>query len=110
MPVRARIKKGSIQLIPFPFTDLSKKKIRPCVVLAHEGDDLIVVFITSVKPKGARWIHIEPTKMNGIKQSSYIRYAKIATLDINISLGEIGMLESSLHRNVIAEITKFIKV
>lgn len=43
-----RPSRGSIVLIPFPFSDLSHSKLRPAVVLAEAGkDDYILCQITS---------------------------------------------------------------
>lgn len=39
---------GKVILVPFPFSDLSKSKLRPAVVLADAGrDDWVLCQITS---------------------------------------------------------------
>lgn len=102
--------KGDILLIPFPFTDLSSSKLRPCVVLAEDRDDMTVVFITSKKPKGDNFLEITPTKDNGIKAKSYIRYTKVATLDLAMSVGLIGKLDKKNHQALIKAILNFISI
>lgn len=102
------IKQGDIHLIPFPFTDLSNSKLRPCVILGHDREDMVVIFITGVKPKDKFFIKIEPSKTNGVKVTSYIRYTKIATLDVKTSLGEIGSLEKDIYKNVTEKIKGYI--
>ncbi len=101
-------KKGDIQLVPFPFTDLSSAKLRPCILLGTDGDDITVVFITSKKPKGNHHIEILPSAENGIKVKSYIRYTKIATLDVKMSVGRIGVLETTTRTTLISKIVEFI--
>ena len=64
--------KGEIHLIPFPFTDLSQQKLRPCVVIGHDQDDMTVVFVTTTKPKNGLSIEIKPTPQNRLKAVSYI--------------------------------------
>ena len=40
--------KGDVVLFPFPYTDLSDRKLRPCLVLSEEmGDDIVLCQITS---------------------------------------------------------------
>lgn len=102
------ITKGEIHLIPFPFTDNSKSKLRPCVVIGCDRVDAIVVFITSIKPKDAVYLEVTATKENGLKATSYIRYTKIATLDTALSLGQIGTLEAATYKKLTEVITDFI--
>jgi mRNA interferase MazF len=88
-----KIIRGDIILIPFPFTDLSQSKVRPCLLLTSDKQDITIVFITSIKPKGDLSIEILPSSTNGIKVKSYIRYTKIATLDSQLNIGKIGTIE-----------------
>lgn len=96
--------KGTIVLVPFPFTDLSGHKVRPALVLFNQngGEDCVVAFISSTKQKkiGIFDVVIEPSRMNGIKISSTIKVNKIATLQKKIILGELGDLEPKILREV----------
>lgn len=43
-----RFVKGDVVVVPFPFSDLTKAKRQPALVIADlEGDDLILCQITS---------------------------------------------------------------
>ena len=89
------MKKGSIILIPFPFTDLNGSKIRPAVVLNKNELDLTICFITSeMKWKTEYDISIFPSESNGLKTPSLIRVGKIATIDSTLVLGELGELSN----------------
>ena len=89
--------KGTIVLVPFPFTDLSGRKIRPALVLhsSKKGEDCIVVFISSAVQKKINMfdIEIKASSYNGLKQDSVIKTDKIATLQKKIILGELGTIE-----------------
>ena len=40
--------RGEVVLFPFPYTDLSNRKLRPCLVLSGEmGEDILLCQITS---------------------------------------------------------------
>ncbi len=96
--------KGTIVLIPFPFTDLSGHKVRPAVVLHNQkkGEDCVVAFISSVqnKKRGIYEICVNSSKVNGLKVNSTIRISKIATLQKKIILGELGTLEPAIVKEV----------
>lgn len=96
--------KGTIVLVPFPFTDLSGNKVRPCVVLHDQknGEDCIVAFISSVKhaQPSSFDLQAKATAKNGLKQDSTIKINKIATLQKKIILGELGVLEPTLMKTV----------
>lgn len=98
------MRKGDLILIPFPFTDLSGQKVRPALVLSvsKKGEDCVVVFISSVKSKAKSGfdVSVKASQVNGLKVDSVIKVDKIATLQKKIALGEIGVLESPIIRNV----------
>ena len=90
------MKKGSIVLIPFPFTDLKGNKIRPAVVLSSNELDVTICFVTSEhKWKTEYDIAVSPSQSNGLKAPSLIRVGKIATIDSTLALGELGELSHS---------------
>ena len=100
------MKKGSIVLIPFPFTDLKGSKVRPAVVLSRNDLDVTICFITSeLKWKTEHDVTVFPSENNGLKAPSLIRTNKIATIDSTLVLGELGELSktdiSELNKSLI---------
>ncbi len=89
--MREKTKVGDIVLIPFPFSDLSGVKVRPAVVLQHDREDVLVVFITSVEPEG-KSIKLNKNDLNALKTNSFIRYTKINSIDSSLIHGSIGEL------------------
>ena len=92
------MEKGKIVLIPFPFTDLSQSKVRPCLILhsTPKSEDCIVSFISSVDHphKNVFDVVVQPRKKNGLKSKSVVKVNKIATLQKKTIIGEIGTLEN----------------
>jgi mRNA interferase MazF len=101
--------RGTIVLVPFPFTDLSADKLRPAVVVSAarlQGTDVCVAFISSRIPSPllADALVIEDVypdfAKTGLKTTSVIHAGKIATLDRKVFLGELGRLPSSLLKKL----------
>ena len=73
---------AAVVLVPFPFSDLTRAKLRPAVVLADAGrDDWILCQVTS-KPYGdSGAITLEETAFatGSLRVSSYARPGKLFT-------------------------------
>lgn len=101
-------KKGTIVLIPFPFTDLSSHKVRPAVVVSqmNKGDDFIVAFISSQKLKTKESTDVLVMRESsgfsdtGLKMDSVVRVSKIATLDKKIMLGALGAVSKDTSKEI----------
>jgi len=100
--------KGTIVLVPFPFTDLSAHKVRPAVIVSSfsGGGDVIVAFISSrlhqkLHPMEVLIEQADPAFANtGLKCDSLIKVDKLATLDKKIILGELGLIDTNVEREV----------
>jgi len=80
-------KKGDIVLINFPFTDLSKSKKRPVLIIKDENNfqDIVCFQITSKSTQQS--IHkIEQDSLNNgeLKLVSFVKYDKCFTLNSEI--------------------------
>jgi mRNA interferase MazF len=99
------MKRGTIVLTDFPFTDLSSTKRRPAVIISRESndkDDVIVAFISSVIPDNLsetdfvlEMEHKDFPK-TGLKKDSVFKMDKLATLNKSIFSGEIGTLSAEI--------------
>ena len=94
--------RGDVILVRFPFTDLSATKLRPAIVLATHGENVIVVGLFSSVSSTLKntWLSIEehhpyfiPT---GLKKSSVAKGEKIAVLHRSIIHSTIGSLHTTL--------------
>ena len=104
------MRRGTLVLTPFPFTDLRGQKVRPAVVVSpteRKGEDVIVAFISSVydeKRLSETDLLLRSTdqdfSLTGLKKNSVFKMDKMATLDKGILLGELGRLSKRLERMV----------
>jgi len=92
----AKLVKGDIVVLPFPFSDLRASKKRPALVVAAlHGDDVICCQITSEARFDDYAILLESLdfKDGNLRQTSMIRPNKLFTADTSIILYKIGSLK-----------------
>ena len=102
-----RFMKGDVVVVPFPFSNLTRAKRRPALIIAElEGDDLILCQITSqrIKDKYAISINEDDFETGILKQRSNIRPNRIFTADRHIILYRVGHLKSEKVREIIERI------
>ncbi len=100
MPRRER---GEIWLVRFPFTDLTASKLRPALVWAIHGEDVIVMGIFSRLPAGASrrtWVLLEDRHpafpRMGLKKTSLLKVEKIAVVHESVFQRKLGDLPPDL--------------
>ncbi len=92
---------GDVVLVRLPFTDLTAAKLRPAVVLATRGRDLIIVGVFSSPPQTPEptWIPVgsgDPTfSQTGLRATSVIKAERIAVVEQSVVVRRIGSLASS---------------
>jgi len=104
--------KGDVVVVPFPFSDLTKAKRRPAIVVAVlHGDDLILCQITSRKISDTYSVVLDESDFEhgSLKQSSNIRPNRIFTADKNIILYKAGFLKQNKIDETIQRIVEILK-
>jgi len=105
--------KGDIVIFPFPYTDLSNTKMRPCLVLSNEmGEDILLCQITSQKStKGPFAIELKKseTDCGSLMIDSYIRANILFTASKHQITKVICKLKKQKYLEVIEKIIKIIK-
>ena len=103
------MKRGTIILAKFPFTDLTSAKRRPGIVVSaniNHTDDVIIAFISSVIPSeigSMDYLITEDHKdftTTGLKKNSVIKLNKLATVNLSVITGEIGTVSESTMQQV----------
>ena len=108
----AKFIKGSVVVVPFPFSDLSQAKKRPALVITDlKNDDLILCQITSQQIRDDYSIALEDKDFSkgSLKKESNIRPNRIFTADKNIILYEVGQINKEKMNQVINKIIEIIK-
>ena len=96
-------KKGDIVLINFPFTDLSKAKKRPVLIIQDENEqnDFICFQITSKSTqKALRLIEYEHIKEGELKLVSFVKYDKCFTLSSDIVSKKLASIDDTLMQEL----------
>lgn len=90
------MKKGDVVLIDFPFTDLSGNKLRPALILAKDGDNVVLAFFTTtLKEVYKSDLLIIKSDTNGLKRDSILRLNKLTTLSSTLIKGKFGNISDS---------------
>jgi len=105
-----RFVKGDIVVVPFPFSNLTRAKRRPALVIAElEGDDLILCQITSQQIKDRYAVSIDEGdfETGTLRQQSNVRPNRIFTADRRIIMYGMGHLK---HREVNEVIERIVDI
>jgi mRNA interferase MazF len=90
---------GDIVLIRFPYTDLSKDKLRPSLVLLDTGDDdILLARMTSKKPHAIHDISLNDWKAASLPMAFIVRLHKINTIVKSRIIEHVGKLSEDDQR------------
>ncbi len=88
---------GEVLLVPFPFTDLSRKKRRPVLVLSEAGHhrasrDFVCCGVTSKPSNRGNSVLLDQSGMveGGLPLKSRIKYDKVFTLEKTLVVKPFG--------------------
>jgi len=88
---------GQVVVLPFPFSDLSRSKLRPALLLADAGrGDWIACQITSNPFADTRAVEITDADFagGGLQRLSYARPGKLFTAHQGLFAGNAGALHA----------------
>ena len=109
--VQKIVKRNSVVLIRYPFTDLTGVKVRPAVILTPDHllnklDDVLSLFISSVIPEELLSTDFifkseHPSFFKtGLKQRSIFRAHKLALLHKSLILRNLGEVEKNIMKEI----------
>ena len=95
--------KGSVVIIPFPFSDLTGSKRRPALIVADWGGaDVILAQITSVAHKDLFAVDLNDKDFlnGGLEKESFVRPNKLFTADKATFLKTVGILSDEKMKEI----------
>jgi mRNA interferase MazF len=95
---------GAVVLVPFPFSDLSRSKLRPAVVLADAGrGDWILCQITSNPYSDTRAIPLTDDDFHSgsLRVTSYARPGKLFTASHDLIVAQVGSLKDESFKRIV---------
>jgi len=98
-----KLVKGTVIVLPFPFSDLSSTKKRPALIIATmTGDDVICCQITSQARFDEYAIVLQQNDFitGNLPQSSLIRPNRLFTADKSIILYPVGNIQEKKVKEV----------
>lgn len=103
---------GSVVLVPFPFSDLSRTKLRPAVVFASAGrGDWILCQITSKAyvDTGAVLLRNQDFAVGSLQLDSYARPGKLFTAHQSLLASEAGKLKNEVAAQVVDAVVRILQ-
>ena len=101
-----------VVLLPFPFSDLSARKLRPALVLADAGRaDWLLCQITSQQfdDAGAVVLLDSDFAEGGLRLTSYARPAKLFTANATLVRSVAGQLSEAAHERVCDALVRLLR-
>ena len=104
--------RGSVVLIPFPFSDLSQSKLRPSVVLAPSGKgDWILCQVTSKRYTDQKAIELSNSdfQTGSLRITSFARPGKLFTANESLIISEVGKLKGDIIKSIVTSVISILK-
>jgi mRNA interferase MazF len=108
----AALAAGDVVLVPFPFSDLSRSKLRPAVVLAEVGrDDYLLCQVTSNRYADSNAIELKENSFaqGSLQRVSYARPGKLFTANAKLMVARVGALKPAVKKEVIKAVIRLLR-
>ncbi len=111
------ISRGTVVLAPFPFTDLTKQKPRPAVVLStdrfnNESEDIILVALSSNTKRPLLEYEFliqssdEDFGETGLRVNSVVRCGKLVTIHQSLVMINLGKFNKTRMNTTLSHVRK----
>ncbi|MBA2617890.1 MAG: type II toxin-antitoxin system PemK/MazF family toxin [Rubrobacter sp.] len=103
---------GAVVLVRFPFSDLSRSKLRPAVVLADAGrGDWVLCQVTSNPYSDPRTIRLssEDFQTGSLRRDSYARPGKLFTANHGLIVRQVGDLSDEALQRIVGVVVRLLQ-
>jgi len=103
---------GAVVLVTFPFSDLSRSKLRPAVVLADVGrGDYVLCQVTSTPYGDSSAVKLDQTDFasGSLAVTSYVRPGKLFTASTDLIRSEVGTLKADALTRVVDAVVALLR-
>ena len=103
---------GAVVLVPFPFSDLSRAKLRPAIVLADAGrGDFVLCQVTSNPYGDPRAVELASGDFasGSLDRISYARPGKLFTASDSLVVRQVGNLNSAALDRIRMRVTEMFR-
>lgn len=103
---------GVIALVPFPFSDLSRSKLRPTYVLAHAGrDEWILCQVTSQRFGDDRSVRVlrDDLESGRLLLDSFVRPGKLFTAAAGLVSGVVGRVTPDRRAEIVDAVVRIVR-
>ena len=110
----ARYKRGDIVVLPFPFSDASSAKPRPCLVVAElpylGGTDYLVCMISTRDASDPQSIELKPSDivLGELDAQSYLRPLYLFAASGDVVNRRIGVMQQDTFKQVLQAIVSVV--
>ncbi len=107
-----RLAAGAVALVPFPFSDLSRSKYRPVLVLAAAGrGDFVLCQVTSNRYADSLAVELTDRDFSegSLRRVSYVRPGKLFTAHKRLIRARIGALNPQSHGRVVERVIALLR-
>lgn len=106
------VKRGTVVLVRFPFSDLSASKLRPAVVLTEVGrGDSVLVQVTSNPYSDPRAVELTEASFarGSLDRTSYVRPGKLFTANELLIARPVGELAPAAAEAVLSAVIRLLR-
>ena len=103
---------GAVVLVPFPFSDLSRSKLRPVLVPADAGrGDWVLCQITSKPYLDVHAVKFDETdfEVGSLRVQSYARPGKLFTANESLMVSQVGRLKPDFFARVMEAVIELLR-